>query len=68
MLLTIRNEALRVAFIHVEESGAADGIVAKKIYSKLVKADMHGKDQVQIFILLFLFIVFLLLLDGFVCE
>ncbi|KAL5544007.1 hypothetical protein UlMin_007791 [Ulmus minor] len=44
-LLLQRNEALRVAFIHVEESGAADGIVAKEFYSKLVKADIHGKDQ-----------------------
>ncbi|CAK9160752.1 unnamed protein product, partial [Ilex paraguariensis] len=44
-LLLQRNEALRVAFIHVEESGAADGKVAKQFYSKLVKADVHGKDQ-----------------------
>lgn len=44
-LLLRRNEALRVAFIHVEESGAADGKVSKEFYSKLVKADAHGKDQ-----------------------
>lgn len=44
-LLLQRNEALRVAFIHVEESGAADGTVLKEFYSKLVKADVHGKDQ-----------------------
>ncbi|KAL6576445.1 Callose synthase 10 [Orobanche hederae] len=44
-LLLQRNEALRVAFIHVEESGAADGKVTKEFYSKLVKADAHGKDQ-----------------------
>ncbi|KAK4436910.1 Callose synthase 10 [Sesamum alatum] len=44
-LLLQRNEALRVAFIHVEESGAADGKVTKEFYSKLVKADEHGKDQ-----------------------
>uniref|UniRef100_A0A2P2MBL1 Callose synthase 10 n=1 Tax=Rhizophora mucronata TaxID=61149 RepID=A0A2P2MBL1_RHIMU len=44
-LLLQRNEALRVAFIHVEETGAADGKVSKKFYSKLVKADIHGKDQ-----------------------
>lgn len=45
----IRNEALRVAFIHVEESGAAEGKVSKEFYSKLVKADIHGKDQVNDF-------------------
>ncbi|KAL3618534.1 Callose synthase 10 [Castilleja foliolosa] len=45
-LLLQRNEALRVAFIHVEESGAADGKVTKEFYSKLVKADAHGKDQI----------------------
>ncbi|XP_048229033.1 callose synthase 10 isoform X2 [Ricinus communis] len=44
-LLLQRNEALRVAFIHVEESGSADGKVSKEFYSKLVKADIHGKDQ-----------------------
>ncbi|KAL7099190.1 hypothetical protein ACP275_09G067200 [Erythranthe tilingii] len=44
-LLLQRNEALRVAFIHVEESGAADGNVTKEFYSKLVKADANGKDQ-----------------------
>ncbi|PSR89496.1 Callose synthase [Actinidia chinensis var. chinensis] len=44
-LLLQRNEALRVAFIHVEESGAADAKVSKEFYSKLVKADLHGKDQ-----------------------
>ena len=46
----IRNEALRVAFIHVEESGAAEGKVSKEFYSKLVKADIHGKDQVNDFL------------------
>ncbi|XP_059441555.1 callose synthase 10 [Corylus avellana] len=40
-LLLQRNEALRVAFIHEEESSAAE----KEFYSKLVKADIHGKDQ-----------------------
>ncbi|KAM7475705.1 hypothetical protein LguiB_022948 [Lonicera macranthoides] len=43
-LLLQRNEALRVAFIHVEESGTT-GKVSKEFYSKLVKADVHGKDQ-----------------------
>lgn len=42
-LLLQRNEALRVAFIHVEENGSASG--KREFYSKLVKADMHGKDQ-----------------------
>lgn len=41
-MLTSRNEALRVAFIHVEENAGA----SKEFYSKLVKADAHGKDQV----------------------
>ncbi|KAL4178545.1 hypothetical protein AMTRI_Chr13g115600 [Amborella trichopoda] len=40
-LLLQRNEALRVAFIHTEES--ADG--SREYFSKLVKADVHGKDQ-----------------------
>ncbi|KAF8390568.1 hypothetical protein HHK36_025095 [Tetracentron sinense] len=44
-LLLQRNEALRVAFIHVEESGTTDGNISKEFYSKLVKADVHGKDQ-----------------------
>lgn len=45
-LLLQRNEALRVAFIHVEESAGAEGkAVSKEFYSKLVKADVNGKDQ-----------------------
>ncbi|XP_073272361.1 callose synthase 10-like [Primulina huaijiensis] len=44
-LLLQRNEALRVAFIHVEESVGEDGKPAKEYYSKLVKADANGKDQ-----------------------
>ena len=47
----LRNEALRVAFIHTEEVGAAGGKVTKEFYSKLVKADAHGKDQVEDFVL-----------------
>ncbi|KAM6551805.1 hypothetical protein CsatB_001613 [Cannabis sativa] len=43
-LLLQRNEALRVAFIQVEDGGA-DGKGPKEFYSKLVKADIHGKDQ-----------------------
>ncbi|XP_044487374.1 callose synthase 10 [Mangifera indica] len=43
-LLLQRNEALRVAFIHVEETGTTDKVI-KEFYSKLVKADIHGKDQ-----------------------
>lgn len=42
-LLLQRNEALRVAFIHVEENGATEG--KKEFYSKLVKTDGNGKDQ-----------------------
>lgn len=44
-LLLQRNEALRVAFIHVEDNGATDGKTTKEYYSKLVKADGNGKDQ-----------------------
>ncbi|KMS95415.1 hypothetical protein BVRB_008460 [Beta vulgaris subsp. vulgaris] len=44
-LLLQRNEALRVAFIHLEESAGAEGAILKEYYSKLVKADMNGKDQ-----------------------
>ncbi|KAK9090225.1 hypothetical protein Sjap_023402 [Stephania japonica] len=44
-LLMQRNEALRVAFIHVEETAQSNGIISKEFYSKLVKADVHGKDQ-----------------------
>lgn len=46
LFLVARNEGLRVAFIHVEDSVASDGKVVKEFYSKLVKADIHGKDQV----------------------
>ncbi|KAG9138145.1 hypothetical protein Leryth_001386 [Lithospermum erythrorhizon] len=42
-LLLQRNEALRVAYIHTEDGGGTDG--KKLYYSKLVKADAHGKDQ-----------------------
>ena len=45
--MVIRNEALRVAFIHVEENIGSDGSISKDFYSKLVKADIHGKDQVN---------------------
>jgi len=44
-LLLQRNEALRVAFIHEEDSVSSDGSATKEYYSKLVKADVHGKDQ-----------------------
>ncbi|XP_075514445.1 callose synthase 10-like isoform X2 [Primulina tabacum] len=44
-LLLQRNEALRVAFIHVEDSIGPEGKPAKEYYSKLVKADANGKDQ-----------------------
>nr|CAB3455580.1 unnamed protein product [Digitaria exilis] len=39
------NEALRVAFIHEEDNG---GHGPKEYYSKLVKADVHGKDQMTV--------------------
>ncbi|XVF54616.1 hypothetical protein PTKIN_Ptkin05aG0196000 [Pterospermum kingtungense] len=42
-LLLQRNEALRVAFIHTEENVAGEG--KREFYSKLVKADINGKDQ-----------------------
>lgn len=41
----IRNEALRVAFIDVVET-LKDGKVHTEYYSKLVKADINGKDKV----------------------
>ncbi|XP_039828027.1 callose synthase 10-like isoform X2 [Panicum virgatum] len=44
-LLLQRNEALRVAFIYEEDSVSSDGHATKEYYSKLVKADVHGKDQ-----------------------
>ncbi|KAL9235580.1 hypothetical protein vseg_010326 [Gypsophila vaccaria] len=44
-LLLQRNEALRVAFIHLDEYATADGDVQKDYYSKLIKGDLNGKDQ-----------------------
>ncbi|XP_078446407.1 callose synthase 9-like [Wolffia australiana] len=44
LLLMQRNEALRVAFIHGIET-LRDGKPYVEHYSKLVKADIHGKDQ-----------------------
>lgn len=46
LLCVFRNKALRVASIHVEEIAAADRMISKEFYSKLVKADINGKDQV----------------------
>ncbi|CAK8574407.1 unnamed protein product [Lathyrus sativus] len=43
-LLMQRNEALRVAFIDVVET-LRDGQVYTEYYSKLVKADINGKDK-----------------------
>ncbi|KAJ7957439.1 Callose synthase-like protein [Quillaja saponaria] len=43
-LLMQRNEALRVAFIDVVEA-LKDGKVNTEYYSKLVKADINGKDK-----------------------
>ncbi|WOL18279.1 callose synthase 10 [Canna indica] len=45
-LLMQRNEALRVAFIDVVETTGLDGKVKKEFFSKLVKADVNGKDQI----------------------
>ena len=42
-----RNEALRIAFIHEIET-LRDGKPYVEHYSKLVKADIRGKDQVFI--------------------
>nr|GMD69640.1 callose synthase 9 [Ipomoea batatas] len=44
-LLMQRNEALRVAFIDEVET-LKDGKVNKEYFSKLVKADINGKDKV----------------------
>ncbi|KAI8542312.1 hypothetical protein RHMOL_Rhmol08G0128600 [Rhododendron molle] len=43
-LLHVRNEALQVAFIDVVET-LKDGRVHTEYYSKLVKADINGKDK-----------------------
>ncbi|PKA45890.1 Callose synthase 9 [Apostasia shenzhenica] len=43
-LLMQRNEALRVAYIDVVE-GVKDGKAYTEYFSKLVKADIHGKDK-----------------------
>ncbi|KAF3436812.1 hypothetical protein FNV43_RR19565 [Rhamnella rubrinervis] len=42
-----RNEALQVAFIHVEESGATDGKVSIEFYSNLVKANTQKRSGVR---------------------
>lgn len=44
-----RNEALRVAFIDEVEI-LKDGRSHAEYYSKLVKADIHGKDKVVLFL------------------
>jgi len=44
----LRNEALRVAFIDVVET-LKEGKVNTEYYSKLVKADVNGKDKVPFF-------------------
>jgi hypothetical protein len=36
-----------VAFIHEEDGVSSDGNAIKEYHSKLVKADIHGKDQVS---------------------
>lgn len=47
----VRNEALRVAFIDEVET-LKDGKALKEFYSKLVKADINGKDKVRLPVLL----------------
>jgi hypothetical protein len=42
----LRNEALRIAYIDVVES-IKNGKPSTEYYSKLVKADIHGKDKVS---------------------
>jgi hypothetical protein len=42
----LRNEALRVAYIDEIES-VKNGKLSTEYYSKLVKADIHGKDKVS---------------------
>jgi hypothetical protein len=48
IICAFRNEALRVAFIDVVET-LRDGKVNTEYYSKLVKADINGKDKVPFF-------------------
>jgi hypothetical protein len=43
----VRNEALRVAFIDDVEN-LKDGKAHTEFYSKLVKADINGKDKVYL--------------------
>jgi callose synthase len=43
-LLMQRNEALRVAYVDIVES-VKNGKPSTEYYSKLVKADIHGKDK-----------------------
>ena len=48
IIYDFRNEALRVAFIDVVET-LKEGKVNTEYYSKLVKADINGKDKVLFF-------------------
>jgi hypothetical protein len=48
IICALRNEALRVAFIDVVEN-LRYGKVNTEHYSKLVKADINGKDKVTFF-------------------
>jgi callose synthase len=40
-----RNDSLRIAYIHTEKV-LKDGKLETEYYSKLIKADLSGKDQV----------------------
>ena len=46
-----------MAFIHEEDSVSSDGHAIKEYHSKLVKADIHGKDQVSKLLYLFDYLV-----------
>ena len=45
-----------MAFIHEEDSVSSDGHAIKEYHSKLVKADIHGKDQVSKLLCFVLFV------------
>lgn len=52
-----RNEALRVAFIDEVET-LKDGKVHTEYFSKLVKADINGKDKVLLCVIFIFFLVY----------
>ena len=54
-VFAIRNEALRVAYIDVVET-LKDGKTYKEFYSKLIKADADGNEQVNWIISLYFYV------------